>query len=243
MYNNTYEEIAKAQSGDNEAMTSLVDNNLGLVYNIAKRFIGRGFELEDLKQVGTIGLIKSIKNFNNEFSVQLSTYAVPFIMGEIKRYIRDDGTIKVSRSIKELSNKIRQIQKEYLDKKGKEIKIEEISKILKVPKEEIAAAIDATSATIVTSFNEPINSGDSNKQSTIEEIIPDNKDEELNIANKLTINKLIEELPQREREIVMLRYFYGKTQSEVANKLGISQVQVSRIEKKILISMKRKLVG
>lgn len=243
MYNNTYEEIAKAQSGDNEAMTSLVNNNLGLVYNIAKRFIGRGFELEDLKQVGTIGLIKSIKNFNNEFSVQLSTYAVPFIMGEIKRYIRDDGTIKVSRSIKELSNKIRQIQKEYLDKKGKEIKIEEIAKILKVPKEEIAAAIDATSATIVTSFNEPINSGDSNKQSTIEEIIPDNKDEELNIANKLTINKLIEELPQREREIVMLRYFDGKTQSEVANKLGISQVQVSRIEKKILISMKRKLVG
>lgn len=242
MYNNTYEEIAKAQSGDNEAMTSLVDNNLGLVYNIAKRFIGRGFELEDLKQVGTIGLIKSIKNFNNEFSVQLSTYAVPFIMGEIKRYIRDDGTIKVSRSIKELSNKIRQIQKEYLDKKGKEIKIEEIAKILKVPKEEIAAAIDATSATIVTSFNEPINSGDSNKQSTIEEIIPDNKDEELNIANKLTINKLIEELPQREREIVILRYFDGKTQSEVANKLGISQVQVSRIEKKILISMKRKLV-
>lgn len=243
MYNNTYEEIAKAQSGDNEAMTSLVNNNLGLVYNIAKRFIGRGFELEDLKQVGTIGLIKSIKNFNNEFSVQLSTYAVPFIMGEIKRYIRDDGTIKVSRSIKELSNKIRQIQKEYLDKKGKEIKIEEIAKILKVPKEEIAAAIDATSATIVTSFNEPINSGDSNKQSTIEEIIPDNKDEESNIANKLTINKLIEELPQREREIVILRYFDGKTQSEVANKLGISQVQVSRIEKKILISMKRKLVG
>ena len=243
MYNNTYEEIAKAQSGDKSAMTSLVNNNLGLVYNIAKRFTGRGFEIEDLKQVGTIGLIKSINNFNKEFSVQLSTYAVPFIMGEIKRYIRDDGTIKVSRSIKELSNKIRQIQKEYLDKKGKEIKTEEIAKILKVSKEEIAAAIDATSSTIVTSFNEPINNKDSNKQSTIEETIPDGKDEESNIANKLTVNKLIEELPEREKTIVILRYFEEKTQAEVANKLGISQVQVSRIEKRILLSMKRKLIS
>lgn len=241
MYENTYEKIAKAQSGDEEAMASLVKNNLGLVYNIAKRFSGRGYELEDLNQIGALGLIKSIKKFDTSFDVQLSTYSVPFIMGEIKRYIRDDGKIKVSRSIKELGAKINQIQKEYYLKNGQDIKIEQIAEILKVTKEDIALAIDANSSAIVTSINEPVYSKDSSKTLNVEDIIPDTKNQEAMINDKLTVNKLIEELQPQEKQIVMMRYYKGSTQTEVAKILGISQVQVSRIEKRILYSMKQKL--
>lgn len=241
MYENTYEKIAKAQSGDEEAMASLVKDNLGLVYNIAKRFSGRGYELEDLNQIGALGLIKSIKKFDTSFDVQLSTYSVPFIMGEIKRYIRDDGKIKVSRSIKELGAKINQIQKEYYLKNGQDIKIEQIAEILKVPKEDIALAIDANSSAIVTSINEPVYSKDSSKTLNVEDIIPDTKNQEAMINDKLTVNKLIEELQPQEKQIVMMRYYKGSTQTEVAKTLGISQVQVSRIEKRILYSMKQKL--
>lgn len=241
MYENTYEKIAKAQSGNEEAMASLVKNNLGLVYNIAKRFSGRGYELEDLNQIGALGLIKSIKKFDTSFDVQLSTYSVPFIMGEIKRYIRDDGKIKVSRSIKELGAKINQIQKEYYLKNGQDIKIEQIAEILKVTKEDIALAIDANSSAIVTSINEPVYSKDSSKTLNVEDIIPDTKNQEAMINDKLTVNKLIEELQPQEKQIVMMRYYKGSTQTEVAKTLGISQVQVSRIEKRILYSMKQKL--
>lgn len=241
MYENTYEKIEKAQSGDEEAMASLVKNNLGLVYNIAKRFSGRGYELEDLNQIGALGLIKSIKKFDTSFDVQLSTYSVPFIMGEIKRYIRDDGKIKVSRSIKELGAKINQIQKEYYLKNDQDIKIEQIAEILKIPKEDIALAIDANSSAIVTSINEPVYNKDSSKTLNVEDIIPDTKNQEAMINDKLTVNKLIEELQPQEKQIVMMRYYKGSTQTEVAKILGISQVQVSRIEKRILYSMKQKL--
>lgn len=201
MYENTYEKIVKAQSGDEEAMASLVKNNLGLVYNIAKRFSGRGYELEDLNQIGALGLIKSIKKFDTSFDVQLSTYSVPFIMGEIKRYIRDDGKIKVSRSIKELGAKINQIQREYYLKNGQDIKIEQIAEILKVTKEDIALAIDANSSAIVTSINEPVYSKDSSKTLNVEDIIPDTKNQEAMINDKLTVNKLIEELQPQENKL------------------------------------------
>ena len=173
--------------------------------------------------------------------MQLSTYSVPFIMGEIKRYIRDDGKIKVSRSIKELGAKINQIQKEYYLKNGQDIKIEQIAEVLKVPKEDIALAIDANSSAIVTSINEPVYSKDSSKTLNVEDIIPDTKNQEAMINDKLTVNKLIEELQPQEKQIVMMRYYKGSTQTEVAKTLGISQVQVSRIEKRILYSMKQKL--
>ena len=143
MYENTYEEIVKAQNGDEEAMASLVKNNLGLVYNIAKRFVGRGYEQDDLNQIGALGLIKSIKNFNTEYNVKLSTYSVPFIIGEIKRFIRDDGKVKVSRSIKELGYRIKQLQKEYFDKYGEEITIEQISNKLKISKDCLLYTSDA----------------------------------------------------------------------------------------------------
>ena len=242
MLENTYEDILKAQEGNKEAMASLVTNNMGLVYNIAKRFIGRGYEIEDLNQIGAMGLVKSIKKFDITYNVQLSTYAVPFIIGEIKRYIRDDGRIKVSRSIKELAIKINQIQNEYALKYGEEIKIEKIAEILNISKEEVALAIDANASNVVTSINEPIYNEKSGKEVCVGDIIPDENNEEVDIANKLTINKLIDELNEQERDIVKLRYFNGKTQTEVAKKLGISQVQVSRIEKRILHSMKQKLV-
>lgn len=242
MLENTYDDILKAQEGNKEAMASLVTNNMGLVYNIAKRFMGRGYEIEDLNQIGALGLVKSIKKFDINYNVQLSTYAVPFIIGEIKRYIRDDGRIKVSRSIKELAAKINQIQNEYAIKNGEEIKIEKIAELLKVSKEEVALAIDANASNVVTSINEPIYNEKSGKEVCVGDMIPDRNNEEADIANKLTINKLIEELNEQERDIVKLRYFSGKTQTEVAKKLGISQVQVSRIEKRILHSMKQKLV-
>ena len=228
MLESTYENIIKAQQGNTEVLESLVKNNMGLVYNIAKRFVGRGYEIEDLNQIGAMGLVKSIKKFDTNYNVQLSTYAVPFIIGEIKRYIRDDGRIKVSRSIKELAVKINQIQKEAMDKNGEELKVEQIAEILNVPKEEIALALDANSASVVTSINEPVYNDKSGKELCIEDTI--------------TIKKLVEELNSQEQEIVMLRYYKGKTQTEVAKKLGISQVQVSRIEKRILYSMKQKLV-
>ena len=162
-------------------------------------------------------------------------------MGEIKRYIRDDGKIKVSRSIKELGAKINQIQKEYYLKNGQDIKIEQIAEILKVTKEDIALAIDANSSAIVTSINEPVYSKESSKTLNVEDIIPDTKNQEAMINDKLTVNKLIEELQPQEKQIVMMRYYKGSTQTEVAKILGISQVQVSRIEKRILYSMKQKL--
>lgn len=242
MLESTYENIVKAQQGNTEVLESLVKNNMGLVYNIAKRFVGRGYEIEDLNQIGAMGLVKSIKKFDTNYNVQLSTYAVPFIIGEIKRYIRDDGRIKVSRSIKELAVKINQIQKEAMDKNGEELKVEQIAEILNVPKEEIALALDANSASVVTSINEPVYNDKSGKEFCIEDTIASDKDEENKIADKLTIKKLVEELNSQEQEIVMLRYYKGKTQTEVAKKLGISQVQVSRIEKRILYSMKQKLV-
>ncbi len=242
MLESTYENIIKAQSGDKDALDELVKNNMGLVYNIAKRFVGRGYEIDDINQIGAMGLVKSIKKFDTNYNVQLSTYAVPFIIGEIKRYIRDDGRIKVSRSIKELATKIMQIQKEAIEKNGEEIKIEKMAEILQVPKEEIALALDASSASIVTSINEPVYSEKSGKELCIEDMLASEKDEEGKIADKLTIKKLIDELNNQEQEIVILRYYKGKTQTEVAKKLGISQVQVSRIEKRILYSMKQKLV-
>lgn len=242
MLENTYDDIVRAQNSDKEAMNRLVKNNMGLVYSISKRFIGRGYEADDLNQIGAMGLVKAIKKFDTNYNVQLSTYAVPFIIGEIKRYIRDDGRIKVSRSIKELATKIKEIQNEYYTKKGEEIKIEKIAELLNIAKEEVALALEANDANAVKSINEPIYNEKAGTEICIGDMIQDEKNQEITIADKLTINKLIQELNEQEKNIVILRYFKGKTQTEVAKKIGISQVQVSRIEKKILYSMKQKLI-
>lgn len=187
-----------------------------------------------------MGFIKAIKRFDTNFEVKLSTYAVPYMIGEIKRYIRDDGPIKVSRSIKELGIKIRELQREYLNKKGKEIEIEEIQKELKVSKEDITLAIEATRNVESIESATYINAKDGNSISLIEKISTE-KDEEEIIANKLTVNQLIDGLEKRDKEVIMLRFFKEKTQAQVAKILGITQVQVSRIERKILNNMKMKL--
>lgn len=242
MYNNTLESIMEAQNGNEEEMTKLIQENNGLIWSIVKRFTGRGYEIEDIYQIGCIGFIKAIKRFNSEFEVKLSTYAVPYILGEIKRFLRDDGPIKLSRSIKELNVKIKELQKEYLNKKGKEITLQELAKELKVSKEEIAMAID--SGTPIDSLeNASYRDNKTDKTISLIDKISTNTDEALLISNKITIQQLIKDLEDREKEVIILRYYKEKTQMQVAKILGITQVQVSRIEKKVLNSMKVKLVS
>ena len=238
VYENNIEDIIEAQNGNQEKMTKLVEENNGLIWSIVKRFKDRGYELEDLYQIGSIGFIKSIKRFDTSFEVKLSTYAVPYILGEIKRFIRDDGSVKVSRSIKELATKIRDIQSKYLKETGEEINITEIAKQLKMPKEEIAIALDSLKPTI--SIYDDSYTNDEGGISFLD-TLSTNVDEAETLTNKLTIKEMITNLEQREKEIILLRYYKNKTQTEVAKILGISQVQVSRIEKKILNSMKLKL--
>lgn len=211
-----------------------------MIWSIVKRFQGRGYEVDDLYQIGCIGFIKSVKRFDTNFDVKLSTYAVPYMIGEIKRYIRDDGPIKVSRSIKELGIKIKEIQKQYLNQKGKEITITELEKELKVGKEEIILAIEATKNVESIENVSYTNHKDGNSIS-LKDKIATGKDEEEIITNKLVIKDLIRGLEKREKEVILLRFYKEKTQSQVAKILGITQVQVSRIERKILSNMKTKL--
>ena len=220
-------------------MTKLIEENNGLIWSIVKRFKDRGYELEDLYQIATIGFIKSIKRFDSSYYVKLSTYAVPYILGEIKRFIRDDGNIKISRSIKELAIKIRDIQTKYLNTIGKEITISEIAKELKVSTEDITLALDSLKPTI--SIYEDSYTNEEGGISFLD-TLSTKIDEAENITNKLALKKLIENLNERDKQIILLRYYKNKTQTQVAKILGISQVQVSRIEKKILDSMKLKLV-
>lgn len=237
MYNDNVKYIKLAQENDEEAMEILIKNNSGLVWNIVKRFMGRGYETDDLYQIGSIGLIKAIKRFDTNLEVQLSTYAVPYIMGEIKRFIRDDGIIKVSRQTKELAIKIKQLQNDYMNKNGEEISIKQISDILKIPKEEIAAAIESSNTVNSIYSVEGANSDD---RMLIEKITED-KDEYNQLVNKMTLNEIIDKLEDREKEVVLLRFYKEKTQSQVGKILGITQVQVSRIEKKVLEKMRLKL--
>lgn len=242
MYENSIAAIKRAQNGDNFEMERLIRENNGLIWSIVKRFTNRGYEVEDLYQIGCIGFIKSIKRFDTNFEVKLSTYSVPYILGEIKRFIRDDGPIKVSRSIKELNTKINELKKYYLIKHGKEITIEEIKKELNVSKEDIIMAMDSTN--IVESIESAATSENKDgKTLSIMEKISTGKNEEDIITNKIVIKELLNELNERDRQIILLRFFKEKTQTEVANVLGISQVQVSRIEKKLLNSMKQKLTS
>ena len=240
MYKENLELISKAQTGDEEAMTKLVENNKGLIWNIVKRFSGRGYETEDIYQIGCMGFIKAIKRFDTSFEVQVSTYAVPYILGEIKRFIRDDGIVKVSRSTKELAMKILELQKDYLNKTGEEITIVQLSEKLKIPKEEITYALDCLRP-VSSIYEETSTSGDDGR--TIIEKISTGKDEQSSIVDKLALKQLIDNLEKQEKEIILLRFYKQKTQSEVAKVLGITQVQVSRIEKKVLNSMKLKLIS
>ena len=235
------ESIIKAQNGDKDEMAKLVEDNQGLIWSIVKRFLGRGYDTEDIYQIGCMGFIKSIRRFDASFDAKLSTYAVPYILGEIKKFLRDDGPVKVSRSIKELNIKISELQKEYQNK-GKELSLVEISKILKVSKEDVIMAMES-SRNIESIENDMSGTDNEGKGLSIADTLTSGKDEQNQIVNRIAIQKMIGNLQQREKEIILLRFYKDKTQSEVAKILGISQVQVSRIEKKILLGMKEELVS
>lgn len=218
--------------GDECAAEELVENNMGLVYSIVSRFANRRYEVEDLNQIGAIGLIKAVKKFDNSFGVKFSTYAVPMIMGEIKRFLRDDGVIKVSRSIKENAIKARRTEELLRKKLGRNPSIKEISDECGIEESEIAEAFEAT---VVPESLQSIQ-GDSAKRdgglSLIEKISAESAEEK--IVDKIFLKEVLKELNEREYTIIVMRYFRGKTQSEVAKLIGVSQVQISRIEKKAL---------
>ena len=239
MYEIDSDEILRAQNNDKDAMAKIIKINSGLIWSIVKRFLGRGYDKEELEQIAYIGFIKAIKGFDTSLDFKLSTYAVPYIIGEIKRFIRDDGAIKVSRSIKELSTKIGQLQRDYLIRQGKEITIEELSKELNVEKEDIVVALDSQKN--IESIDKNIYD-EENGESRISKI-SSQKDETNILIDKLCIEELINKLETRDKKIILLRYYKGKTQTEVAKLLGITQVQVSRLEKRILNQMKEKILG
>ena len=237
MYENESTLIIKAAK-DKKAMEKLLEDNVGLIWSIVKRFIGRGYDAEDLYQIGCIGFIKAIRRFDCNFGVKLSTYAVPYILGEIKKFIRDDGIIKVSRNIKELGLKIREIEREYFLETGELINVKQVSKILGVKEEIILEALKASKRP--ESINVEFQKNDTKDRA---EKISSGQDEQATIIDKLAINELVNALNVRDKEIIKLRFYSEKTQTQVAKMLGISQVQVSRIEKRILKDFKEKLTN
>ena len=196
MYENDNQSVKKAQEGDRFELDRLIRQNSGLIWSIVKRFSNRGYELQDLYQVGCVGFIKSIKRFDTSFEVKLSTYTVPYIIGEIKRFIRDDGPIKVSRSIKELYVKIKELQRQYLLNKGTEISIEEIARLLKVSKEDVTIALESSMPIESIEGNKNKDNGD--KNISLIERISTGKDEEELITNKIVVKELIESLDKKD---------------------------------------------
>lgn len=236
----TLELIHLSKQGDKAARDLVITENVGLVWSIVRRFLGRGHEAEDLFQIGSIGLMKAIDKFDMSYDVKFSTYAVPMITGEIKRFLRDDGMIKVSRSIKETAGKIRMIRSELEKQNGREPTLEEICVSLQLEKEEVVLALE--SGAEVESLYKTIYQGDGNAIYLMDKI-EFMEDESDTMINHLALKEVMESLEDKERDIITLRYFKDKTQTEIATVLGISQVQVSRLEKKILRTMRERMLG
>ncbi len=228
--------ITLAQQGDKDKLAQLIEENKGLIWSIVKRFLGRGYEAEDLYQIACIGFIEAIQRFDFNYEVQLSTYSVQYMIGEIKKFLRDDGLIRISRSVKELGIKIKELERIYMIKTGESICVTKLSEILELPEENIYMAMEAQKT--VESINVKLKDDDRE----IVDLLMDENDESNKIVDKITIVEMIKKLNSRDREIINLRYFKDKTQSQVAKILGISQVHVSRIEKKILNDFKKKLL-
>ncbi len=228
--------ISQAQKGDKQVRDTLIEENLGLVHHIVKRFLNRGYDAEELFQIGCIGLMKAIDHFDTQYDVKFSTYAVPLIMGEIKRFLRDNGIIKVSRTLRENAWKIKNAQRELEGPSGREVTIDEIADVTGLTVEEIVMAQE--SDVEVESLSKVVYQGDGS-QISLGERIADEKDEHEVMLNHLFLQQLLEALSEDERYLIKLRYFDNNTQTETAKYLGISQVQVSRLEKKILEKMKK----
>ena len=227
----TEELIRLAQAGDREAGETLLNENSGLIWSVAKRFIGRGTETEDLYQLGCLGFLKAVEGFDLEFGTQFSTYAVPKIAGEIRRFLRDDGAIKVSRSLKEQSAVIKSMRTHLTNALGREPTVQEISRQTGYTPEEIALAETATAST------ESINRELGEEGFSLENILADTQTEE-KLVEKISLQQAIDKLPERESMVIKLRYFHGLTQERVSKVLDVSQVQVSRIEKKALTHLR-----
>lgn len=228
--------LAKIKQGDKEARNQFINGNLRLVLSVIQRFYGRGESADDLFQVGCVGLIKAIDNFDLNQNVQFSTYAVPMIIGEVKRYLRDNNSIRVSRSVRDLAYKAIQIKEKLAKEKGREPTIEEIAKELNVEKEEIAFSLDAIQDPI--SLQEPVYN-DGSESIFLMDQVKDSKNMDELWAEKMTIEGALEKLNQKEKTIVVKRFFDGRTQMEVAEEIGISQAQVSRLEKSAISHIKR----
>lgn len=227
----TEELIQKAQAGDNAAMETLVEENSGLIWAVTKRFLGRGTEADDLYQLGCLGFLKAVEGFDLNFGTQFSTYAVPKISGEIRRFLRDDGAVKVSRSLKEQASAIRTVRNQLTTALGREPTIAEISRQTGFTPEEIALAETATAAT------ESIQRETGEEGFSLENVLTDTESEE-KMVEKIALRQAITALPEREAMVIQLRYFHGLTQQRVAKVLNVSQVQVSRIEKKAIARLR-----
>ena len=230
--------IGRVQQGDKEARDILVEKNMGLVRSIVKRFANRGVETEDLIQIGSIGLLKAIDKLDLSYDVKFSTYAVPMITGEIKRFLRDDGMVKVSRSLKEIAMKAYGAREELLAKEGREPGTEEIAEALGISREELVLAME--SGAQVESLQKTIYESDGS-DIYLEDRLPQEKNQQEAVLNRMLLEQILGTLDARERELIYLRFFQEKTQSYIAEKMGMSQVQVSRMEKKILKRLREKL--
>ena len=237
-YEDNSELLPLAKAGDAEAMNRLIEANLPLVTSISKKFINRGYEYEDIYQIGCMGLVKAINNFDDKYNVKFSTYAVPMIIGEIKRFLRDDGIIKVSRNVKSLAKKLH-FDKEALTKKlNRDPSIEELAEFSGIDKEEILFALESSAS--MQYLYEVIHQDDGSPVLLIDKL-SENAVEDKNITEKIALKEALRNLDTKSRQIIVLRYFKDKTQIQVAKMLGISQVQVSRIEKKVLQEMRKQL--
>ncbi len=230
----TIELIRRSQAGDSRASERLVEENTGLIWAVAKRFFGRGVEPDDLFQLGSIGFLKAVSGFDTAFGTQFSTYAVPKIAGEIRRFLRDDGTVKVSRTLKERALRIGRAREQLVRRLGREPALSELAEALDLEPEEIAEAENASAA--VDSIQRP--GGESGL--TLEEVLPAGPLEET-MLERIALTQALAQLPDRDRRVIVLRYFHGLTQERISGLLGVSQVQISRIEKKALIRLRELL--
>lgn len=226
--------IRLSQEGDLAARAQLVEENVGLIWSVAKRFFGRGVESDDLYQLGCLGFLKAVAGFDPAFGTRFSTYAVPKIAGEIRRFLRDDGTVKVSRSLKERAAQIKAARQQLTAQMDREPTVTELASALSLTPEEVAEAETATSAA------ESIQRSAGEDGFTLEDVLTDSRLED-EFVEKLALHEAIEKLPDRMRQVIALRYYHGLTQEKVAGILGVSQVQVSRIEKKALGELRKNM--
>ena len=232
------EQIRLAQQGSKEARERLVVDNAGLIWSVVKRFYGRGYDPEDLYQIGVIGLLKSIDKFDFQYDVKFSTYAVPMILGEIRRFLRDDGMIKVSRPLRETAVRANAVRERLMKEKNREITVLELAEAMEMKVEDLVPALEAGRE--VESLSAVVYAKEGEKGLSLEECIPDQRKEE-NMVERILLQEALAKLSSIERRVILLRYFEDKTQMDIAKIMGISQVQVSRIEKKVLLSLRRNM--